>query len=107
MVDVFGKSVVFLISFTFCGVNTVRVNVVFSFRSSPLLSDEADIELAALEVLPGVAHNLVEGVLQEVVPADAQSEDHRHPDVLNPIRAETRPSPHVEPTYFSFPGPWP
>lgn len=43
---------------------------------SPLLSDEADVELAALQVFAGVAHDLVEGVFQQVVAADDQPERH-------------------------------
>lgn len=41
---------------------------------SPLLSNEADVELAALQVFAWVAHDLVEGVFQQVVPADDQPE---------------------------------
>lgn len=37
--------------------------------ASPVLAHEADVEFAPLQVFAGVAHDLVEGVLQEVVPA--------------------------------------
>ena len=48
------------------------VAVVTAVEDSPLLPAEAHIQLAALQVLTGVAHDLVEGVLQQVVPADYQ-----------------------------------
>lgn len=72
--------------------------------SSPLLSCEADVELAALQVFPGVTHDLVKGVLQQVVPTDAEPED-----TYEPVRAgnkqEVQPSADNKSTYFSFPGP--
>lgn len=41
---------------------------------SPLLPHKADVELAALQVFTGVAHDLVEGIFQQVVTADDQPE---------------------------------
>lgn len=41
---------------------------------SPLLSDEADVKFTSLQVLPGVAHDLVKRIFQQVVSAHDQSE---------------------------------
>lgn len=41
---------------------------------SPLFPDKADVELAALQVFTRVAHDLVEGIFQQVVTADDQPE---------------------------------
>lgn len=41
---------------------------------SPVLAHEADVEFTPLQVFTGVTHDLVEGVLQEVIPAYDESE---------------------------------
>lgn len=46
---------------------------------SPVLAHKADVEFAPLQVFARVAHDLVEGVLQEVVPAyDEPGTAHAH-----------------------------
>lgn len=42
---------------------------------SPLLPDKADVELAALQVFTGIAHDLVEGIFQQMVTTDDQPEN--------------------------------
>lgn len=51
-------------------INLNDTDILVSF--SPFLPNKADVELAALQVFPGVAHDLVEGVFQQVVPTNDQ-----------------------------------
>lgn len=82
---------------------------------SPLLPDEADVELAALQVFAGVAHDLVEGILEQMITADDQPETQTRVSEqrVEQTHAEKtrgrKVSPHKRErsTYFSFPGPWP
>lgn len=63
-----------------------EVNRKRNASSSPVLAHEADVEFAPLQVFTGVTHDLVEGVLQEVVPAYDEPESkhtHKNTDVLD------------------------
>lgn len=42
---------------------------------SPVLAHKANVEFAPLQIFAGVAHDLIEGVLQQVVSADDEPED--------------------------------
>ena len=52
------------------------VQEMMSQAHSPLLPNKADVELAALQVFAGVAHDLVEGIFQQMVTTDDQPEEH-------------------------------
>ncbi len=73
---------------------------------SPLLPHKADVELAALQVFTGVAHDLVEGIFQQVVTTDDQPEKHTRVNTQKQKR-EAALFRETQSTYFSFPGPWP
>ena len=86
---------------------------------SPLLPHEANVELAPLQVFTGVTHDLVEGIFQEVVPADDQSgrntQTHNHPKITAYSNAPSftvcfgflqQPQDPGD-THLTFPGPWP
>lgn len=47
--------------------------------ASPLLSNKGDVELVSLELLPGIGHHLIEGSLQQVVPANDEPGGEKRP----------------------------
>lgn len=55
---------------------------------SPVLAHEADVEFTPLQVFTGVTHDLVEGVLQEVIPAYDESEStHTHKNTVTTAKS--------------------
>lgn len=80
----------------------LRVSCLFS---SPFFPYKADVELAALQVFTGVAHDLVEGIFQQVVATDYQSETQTDNTCQHKeIRQEKLPSSdkHIPPTLASL-----
>lgn len=55
---------------------------------SPVLAHKADVEFTPLQVFTGVTHDLVEGVLQEVIPAYDESEStHTHKNTVTTAKS--------------------
>lgn len=46
--------------------------------ASPVLAHEAHVKFTPLQVFPGVTHDLIKGVFQEVVPAYDEPGTHTH-----------------------------